>query len=772
MMPSQASPADFEHSPVPFAANPISTRAVVVALALVAILTWLQAVLRLERLVGEWAAIGGGNVPTAAMLALFVLLGFNILCRRAGRERWRFNQAELLAAYSLVAVSLTIGTMSGWLQLPAVMMTQFHYDTPENRWGELIGDRLPAWLVPEGIRQKVGPYVRRLARTGGTAAALQPGLVVLAPGCGPALPASESTTSGAREPPAEPADVKKALPRWPRHASELVDWKVFAPKWESARTYFTDHHLPQYKKNFGAFFDGRSLPPWGLLLKPLAAWVGFSLVLYLTFFCMMSLVRRQWVENERLAFPVLVVPLAVSRDGGNSGLFRSRAFQVGFWIAFVYAVHLSMGQFIPGFPRLMLNVNLLTFLPNKPWNTIQPYMMILAFNVTGFALAFFVPKNVILSFLLFNVLMTMLYPLGSVMGWGQGNPQSPIAMARWPFYGEVGFGAFTGVLLLALWLGRRHVRDIVVKAFTGTRRIDDSGEPMPYRLAFFGALTGFAILVGFARLAGMRLSLAAAFLGIFFAYVLSITRVRAETALAATHGPHIWSATPDQLFRAYMGVENIAPQSLAVMGHMSWICQTPEGIMPPHQVEGLKMTHEARGRPRKLIAAMILAVLVALPVCVWATWSGFYYTGEASVMGNKPSVLGARIHRGVAQDIVSKRPVDTSGIIATCAGAVFCLFLGFMRSRFLWWPLHPVGFALGWSYWVNYYWFSWFLAYVFKSLALKYAGVDMYRKITHLCIGLLVGTYLESALWVLLTLVQTKGPVWGARLWGLLSSLG
>jgi len=644
--------------------------------------------------------------------------------------------------------------------------------TAENEWGSIITDRLPEWLVPEGIRHKVGPYDRRLEQAVAAACAWQAGLLGAVPAVLPSTRAVASPSGGSTGPPLRQESEHRASAgasavthQGAADLSELVDWRVFASRRRPDRTYFTDQELPEYKQNFAAFFDGHARPPWRRLMRPLAAWGIFSVVLYLTFFCMMSLFRKQWVENERLTFPILVVPLAISEGGGNVSLFKNRLFLLGFVIAFAYMLHFR----IPGLPKLMLAVNLQTFLVNKPWNTIPSYMVILAFNLPTFALAFFVPKDIILSFLVFNVLMVLLYPFGSAMGWGQGNPQSPIAMGRWPFFGEVGFGAFTGVFLMGLWLGRRHLRDIALKALTGARNVDDSGEPMPYRVAFFGTVAGFGSLVAFAGLAGMKVPLAAVFLAIFFVYILGITRVRAESALPATLGPDWWSATPDQLFRAYVGVENIDPRSMAVMGNLSWICQTPESTMPPHQIEGFKLVHESRGDSRKLLAAMIATVLVALPVSVWAIWSGFYYTGEASVPGNKPSILSSRIHRGIAADIRNKRPVDTPGIVATSAGLAFCIFLGIMRSRFLWWPFHPVGLALAWSYWINVRWFSWFLAWVAKSLTLKYGGAVMYRKFLYLCIGLLVGTYVDGVAGIVITLIHAKGAIWGSWLFRLLA---
>jgi len=52
---------------------------------------------------------------------------------------------------------------------------------------------------------------------------------------------------------------------------------------------------------------GKSIP-WVKWLPMLGAWVPFILALYLVMIAMMVLLRRQWVDNERLTFPLADPP--------------------------------------------------------------------------------------------------------------------------------------------------------------------------------------------------------------------------------------------------------------------------------------------------------------------------------------------------------------------------------------------------------------------------------------------------------------------------------
>ena len=59
------------------------------------------------------------------------------------------------------------------------------------------------------------------------------------------------------------------------------------------------------------FFEG--LPegasiPWAAWIVPLAAWLTFIVAIYLMMITLMVLLRRQWVEHERLLFPSCSCP--------------------------------------------------------------------------------------------------------------------------------------------------------------------------------------------------------------------------------------------------------------------------------------------------------------------------------------------------------------------------------------------------------------------------------------------------------------------------------
>ena len=74
------------------------------------------------------------------------------------------------------------------------------------------------------------------------------------------------------------------------------------------------------------FFEGlpKGMPiPWTAWSKPLFAWISFILVFYWVTLCLGVLLRGQWVENERLVFPLTRLPLDMLADPDKGARFST-----------------------------------------------------------------------------------------------------------------------------------------------------------------------------------------------------------------------------------------------------------------------------------------------------------------------------------------------------------------------------------------------------------------------------------------------------------------
>jgi hypothetical protein len=67
------------------------------------------------------------------------------------------------------------------------------------------------------------------------------------------------------------------------------------------------------------------------------------------------------------------------------------------------------------------------------------------------------------------------------------------------------------------------------------------------------------------------------------------------------------------------------------------------------------------------------------------------------------------------------------------------VLLMWLRQRFLWWPLHPIGFPIMANWIMDQIWFSVFLAWLVKVMILRYGGAGFFTRSRYFFLGLIVG---------------------------------
>ena len=85
------------------------------------------------------------------------------------------------------------------------------------------------------------------------------------------------------------------------------------------------------------------------------------------------------------------------------------------------------------------------------------------------------------------------------------------------------------------------------------------------------------------------------------------------------------------------------------------------------------------------------------------------------------------------------------------ATVIWLLVMG--RNRFLWFPLHPLGFLAAPTFPIRNMWFPIFLGWLVKTLVMKYGGTDTYVKVRPFMIGLILGNIIAMVFWMLVGFV-------------------
>ena len=121
----------------------------------------------------------------------------------------------------------------------------------------------------------------------------------------------------------------------------------------------------------------------------------------------------------------------------------------------------------------------------------------------------------------------------------------------------------------------------------------------------------------------------------------------------------------------------------------------------------------------KCSLALISSMWAVLILCYkegGINFGGWHFTGMVPIEGNI-----------VVRWLLHPVSINKEGYVFTSIGAGVMLLLTFMRNRLLWWPIHPMGFAVGSTYPMQKVWFSIFIAWVIKAVILKYGGNGIFR---------------------------------------------
>ena len=102
-----------------------------------------------------------------------------------------------------------------------------------------------------------------------------------------------------------------------------------------------------YQHGEPTLYNEINLKAW---LIPGAFWGGFLIILLLVLICINTIVRKQWTENEKLAYPIIQLPLELAR--GGTGLLGNRGLWLGFALAGGMDVINGVHGIFPSFPAL------------------------------------------------------------------------------------------------------------------------------------------------------------------------------------------------------------------------------------------------------------------------------------------------------------------------------------------------------------------------------------------------------------------------------------
>lgn len=520
------------------------------------------------------------------------------------------------------------------------------------------------------------------------------------------------------------------------HATPENEWQELfwqhIPRW---LTVSDKAVLRDYYEVDSTLYTALHVKSW---LFPALWWSGFLFVTVFVMLCINVILRKQWTENEKLTYPIIQLPLEMTKEGGGKKFFSNKTLWIGFAVAGGIDLVNGLHYIYPAIPIIPVSRTGISwsdtfeighFFTEKPFSAMG--WTPLCFYPFAVGLAFLMPLDLSFSCWFFYFFRKAQLILGSLLGFQ--------SLPGFPYLKPQASGAYVGLCVIALFQSRRYIMSVLKKALVGNTGMDDSNEPMRYRWAVLGIIGGMTFLVLFSFKAGMSVWVAFAYFAIYFIISIAMTRMRAELGPPAHELEY---GGPNELLTNFIGRRRLGARNLTVFSIYLFFNRCYRSHPMPHQLEAFKLAEQTKMNSRRLSLAILLASAVGIPALFWAILSVGYRVDGVPGSWASSGAFG-RLQGWVYNPKESDYPAMTFTLI----GFFLTLLLSALRMRFIWWKLHPVGYPLSTSWTMNMLWFSVILSWGVKTIILKHGGIRVYRKAAPFFLGLILGEFVVGGLW-------------------------
>ena len=483
--------------------------------------------------------------------------------------------------------------------------------------------------------------------------------------------------------------------------------------------------------------------PWRPWVTPLICWSVFALAYFAVSIALMAILRKQWMETERLTYPIAQAPLELSQVEREKLLPRIAKSRLT-WIGAVFPILVTSWNCTA---VLAPQIGQIRF-PPLNWGILR-LRLHFSFIVAG--LSFLLNTSVSLSIWLFHIIYALQTGFFKHLGYTLGKPEPFFHME--PAIGHQATGATIVFVLASLWAARRHLGRVLRCAWRPKPELEDSAGILSYRAAVIVFVLGTATMWTWLVLSGMQVWTAGFFIAAALGIIYFLARVVAQTGVAAARPVFI----PQSVVTHAVGTSAFKPEGLATLAYgFAWSADVRSCVMAS-MANGLRVVADPSFKPaqtrnwrRMTLWAIVIAVLVSLLVSYVSLIGLCYAKGAVNYrhwflrgLPQYANKYGVRlIEEGFG---VSGRRWAFTGIGAVVMGA-----LTWAHGCFPWWPIHPVGFVLGASSPVQWSWTGIFIAWLLKTLVLKYLGPRAYKKARDVAIGMVIGQVLCAGVWILI----------------------
>lgn len=503
--------------------------------------------------------------------------------------------------------------------------------------------------------------------------------------------------------------------------------------------------------------------PWGAWVLPFVTWGIFIAMLWGIMLLLCLLVRRQWVENERLAFPLATVYGSLIEAPEPGRWFNTLFSSKGFWIAtgavFVFHAFNGFHAYFPIVPELPRGYNFNQLFSEPPLNVTRWSFKQAEFYFCVIGITFFLQSKIAFSLWFFYVLVNLTH----VISEGQFQASFTDSMKN-----DQSFGGMVVLSLVILWIGRQHWWMIIRTMFGRSRQDEVECRYLPYGYAGWGVVVLFIGIVLWMMMVGMAWYGAILMTLVLLMMLMMVARIVAETGLVFVQIN--WPMSRVWLYPGLIPQTPLKTDATTFFfsGWLTTLFHDLRESFAAFFLTGVRVADTAayeRSRRWRTGFSFILAVILALVVgyVVSATsmlWTEYNY---ASTMSSQPD---SPINRyGVEMSVVNHtlsaadnyangpRPEGHNSLIHIIIGSGIVAGCSVLRLTLAWWPLHPIGFILSYTYAIDRIWFSIMIGWLAKVIIVRFGGSELLKSGRNVFIGLVVGETSAAAFWLLYSLI-------------------
>ncbi len=514
-------------------------------------------------------------------------------------------------------------------------------------------------------------------------------------------------------------------------------------------------------QDFWRFFRPEVFNAW---IGPLFFWAFFLFVLVFAMYCMGSILRRQWIDREKLTFPIIDIPVMMVRENNIKALFTNKLLLGAFFVTSVVLSMNYLSAIYPSIPLINLNIyniGAATF-TSPPFNGMNPIWV--TFQPFAIGLCYLMPLDVAFSCWFFYVIIRLSMAFATSVGWRE--PTAGFSPAQFPFIYHLAQGAWLGMFIVVMGNAKGYLKQVFTTVFRGEKMPDDDKEPLSYRFAVIGAIVSFFTLVAIMTISGMRFHIAIYIFAVYYLAIIVITRIYSQIAVPAFELSFFRAI---DLATNITGSKYLTSSEITLLSDLHWTDRTYRAHVMGHEMESMAFAGRQGESMRKMSAIVITALVIGIIVGLFTTFQIYYNRGAATanVANTGQPWVGAEAWGRHYTWASTPKPTQILDLVKIGSSTAIVMLLALARNIWFSFPLHPIGYAFACSYAMEYIWNVVLFTWVIKSVVIKYGGLKLYRKSLPLFYGLVIGDAITQFVWALImTALNVKGATpYGPAIW-------